>query len=143
VETVIQLVATDTTVVIVFSAVTGLALALTTAFVAWIFFAVFEGSEENVRDVQRFTQLTDEARALLPSGLPLLDPDGGTEASAAITRFLAKKEEARKALWESRQRTAEELAGETPQAPPQPADEGKVARSRARPARRRSALIPH
>src|SRR6266540_3877119 len=73
----VELVASDTTVLIVFSAVTALTLALTTLFVAWIFLAVFEGGEESVRNVQRFIELTDEARALLPSGLPLFDPDGG------------------------------------------------------------------
>jgi hypothetical protein len=128
----IQLVATETTVVIVFSAVTALALALTTLFVTWIFFAVFEGGEESVRDVQRFIELTDEARALLPSGLP------PAETSAAIVHFQAKKDEARKALWQSRQTPTEELASEDLQ--PHPAEEARAVRSRRRPARRRSAI---
>jgi hypothetical protein len=136
----IQLVATETTVVIVFTAVTALTLALTTLFVGWIFFAVFEGGEETVRDVQRFNELTDEARALLPSGLPLFDPEGAAETSAAIVRFQAKKDEARKALWQSRQRPAEELASEEPEAQPHPADEGGVAPSHRRRAPRRSAI---
>ncbi len=134
----IQLVATETTVVIVFSAVTALTPVLTTLFVAWIFFAVFEGGEDSVSDVQRFIELTDEARALLPSGLSLFDPDGASESSAAIARFQAKKDEARKALWQSRQRQAEELASEDLQ--PHPSDEARAVPSHRRPARRRSAI---
>jgi hypothetical protein len=136
----IQLVATETTVVIVFTAITALTLALTTLFAGWIFFAVFAGDEETIRDVQRFNELTDEARRLLPSGLPLLDPERATETSAAIVRFQAKKDEARKALWQSRQRPLEELASEEPEVQPHPAEEGGVARSHRRRAPHRSAI---
>ncbi len=134
----VELVASDTTVLIVFSAVTALTLALTTLFVAWIFLAVFEGGEESVRNVQRFIELTDEARALLPSGLPLFDPDGAAETSAAIVHFQAKKDEARKALWQSRQTPTEELASEDLQ--PHPAEEARAVRSHRQPSRRRSAI---
>jgi hypothetical protein len=108
----IEPIASETTLVIVFTAVTAATLALTTLFVGLIFFAVFDGGEDSVRDVQRFIELTEEARALLPNGLPLFDPDGMAETSAAIARFQAKKDEARKALWQSRQRRAEEFASE-------------------------------
>jgi len=117
----VELVASDTTVLIVFSAVTALTLALTTLFVAWIFLAVFEGG-----------------RALLPSGLPLFDPDGAAETSAAIVHFQAKKDEARKALWQSRQTPTEELASEDLQ--PHPAEEARAVRSHRQPSRRRSAI---
>jgi hypothetical protein len=136
----VELVASETTVVVVFSAVIALTLVLTTLFVVWISFVVFEGGEESVRDVQRFIELTDEARALLPSGLPLFDPDGAAETSAAIVHFQAKKDEARKALWQSRQTPTEELASEEPQ--PHPAEEARAVRSHRRPARRRSSAIP-
>jgi hypothetical protein len=136
----IELVATETSVVIVFSVVTAVTLALTTLFVGWIFFAVFAGSEENVRDAQRFIELTNEARAMLPSGLPLLDPEGAAETSAAIVRFQAKKDEARKALWQSRQEPAQQLASERLEAQPHPADEVAVAQSHPRRTPRRSAI---
>jgi hypothetical protein len=136
----IQVVATETTVVIVFSVVTALTVALTTLFVGWIFFAVFAGGEENVRDVQRFVELTDEARALLPSGPAFFDPEGAAETTAAIGRFQAKKDEARKALWQSRQKPSEELASEGLEVQPDPAGEGGVPRSYRRRAPRRSAI---
>jgi hypothetical protein len=102
-----ELVASETTVVIALSAASALAIALTTLIVGVMFFAVFDG-EETVHDVQRFVELTEEARSLLP-GRPLLhDPDG--ETSAAIGRFLAKKEEARRVLWESRRTRLQEQA---------------------------------
>jgi hypothetical protein len=56
----------------------------------------------------RFVEFTEGARSLLPGGPLLHDPDG--ETSAAIGRFLAKKEEARRALWESRQTRLHEQA---------------------------------
>jgi hypothetical protein len=102
-----ELVASETTVVIALSAASALAIALTTLIVGVMFFAVFDG-EETVHDVQRFVELTEEARSLLPGGPLLHDPDG--ETSAAIGRFLAKKEEARRALWESRQTRLHEQA---------------------------------
>jgi hypothetical protein len=91
--------------------------------------------------VQRFIELTDEARAMLPRGLPLFDPEGAAETSAAIVRFQAKKDEARKALWQSRQKPAEELASEgLLEVQPHPADEGGAVRSHRRRAPRRSAI---
>jgi hypothetical protein len=97
----IELAASETTVLIAVGAAIALVFALGTLIVIVAVFAVFDGSEEAVRDVQRFVELTEEARSLLPSGPALADPNG--EASAAIGRFLSKKEEARRALWGSRQ----------------------------------------
>jgi hypothetical protein len=97
----IELAASETTVLIAVGTATALVFALVTLIVIVAVFAVFDGSEEAVRDVQRFVELTEEARSLLPSGPALADPNG--EASAAIGRFLSKKEEARRALWRSRQ----------------------------------------
>jgi hypothetical protein len=129
----IELLASETTVVIVFTAVTAVTLALTTLFAGLIYVAVFGDGEDCVRDVQHFIELTDEARALLP----LLDPDGATETSAAIVRFQAKKDEARKALWQSRQRRAEKFVSEPL---PHPSDEGRAVRSHRRPASDRSVI---
>lgn len=93
--------------VIVFFAITGLMLALATAGVIWVFFKVFDDYERNVRDVQRFIELTDEARSLVPAGLPLLDPERAAATADAIGRFQAKKQEARHALWQPRTRRVE------------------------------------
>jgi hypothetical protein len=48
--------------------------------------AVFDGDADDVADIQRFIALTEEGRSLVPAGL----------------RFQAKKDEARRALWTSR-----------------------------------------
>ena len=61
-------------------------------------FVVFEGDADDIADVQRFIELTEEARRLVPRDLPLFD---GAQA-AAIVRFQANKNEARRALWASR-----------------------------------------
>src|SRR6266536_1117674 len=138
----IQLVATEITVVVVFGAVVTLMLALTTLFVGLVFFAVFDDGDDSVRDVRRFIELSEEARALLPHGLPLLDPEGATEVSGAIVLFQAKKDEARKALWQSRERRAgEEPSVETPRAQPHPSDKRGVVRQERRLASRRSAVL--
>ncbi len=125
----IHLVADECTVAIVFSVVAALAVALTTLVAGVVFVAVFGDGTDAVRDVQRFSELTAEARSLLPRGSALSDPNG--ETGAAIGQFLAKKEEARQALWESRQsRTAERTPTESP-APP----DSSRARVRRRPER--------
>jgi hypothetical protein len=93
--------------VIVFSAITGLVFTLATAGAIWVFIRVFDDYEGNVRDVQRFIELTDEARSLVPSGLPLLDWERAAATTAAIGRFQAKKDEARRALWDPRTRQSE------------------------------------
>ena len=100
----IRLATSETTVLIAVSVATALVFALGTLIVVAVAFAVFAGGEEAVRDVQRFVELTEEARSLLPSGPALADPNG--ETSAAIGTFLSKKEEARRALWGSRQTPA-------------------------------------
>jgi hypothetical protein len=109
----IELVAAHATLVVVLSAITGLVLLLGTAVVAWVFFTAFGDYESNVRDVQRFIELTEEARSLLPEGLPLLDPEKAAATTAAIGRFSAKKEEARRALWQPRTRRVESTAPAT------------------------------
>ena len=69
----IDLVASEATVLIVFGAISGLALLLTTVAVVWVFYTAFDDYEGSVRDVQRFIKLTDEARSQVPTGLPLFD----------------------------------------------------------------------
>jgi hypothetical protein len=82
-----------------------LAIALMAMFAVQI--ADFGGDTGAVADVQRFIELTEEARALVPRGLPLFDREEEVATvSAAIVRFQAKKEEARHALWASSERHA-------------------------------------
>jgi hypothetical protein len=77
-------------------------------------FAFFDGGADDIADVQRFVKLAEEARRLLPSDLPLFDGDKAAATTAAIVRFQAKKEEARRALWASRdQRRAVAIAERT------------------------------
>jgi hypothetical protein len=98
----IEVVAAEATVVILVSAITGIVLVLTTAAVIWMFFFVFGDYEGSVRDVQRFVELTEQARSLVPAGLPLLDQEKAAATTEAIGRFAKQKEQARRALWESR-----------------------------------------
>jgi hypothetical protein len=100
----IELLVAQGRLVIVLSAITGLVFALATAGAIWIFFKVFDDYEGNVRDVQRFIDLTNEARSLVPPGLPLLDPERAAATANAIGRFQAKKDDARRALWQPRAR---------------------------------------
>jgi hypothetical protein len=85
-------------------AITGVGLLLFAAPVVWLclrFLAMDDDAvERTIDDVQRFVDLTDQARAELAAAprLPLLDPAGGASATAAIDRFVARKELARKAL---------------------------------------------
>ena len=69
-----------------------------------VYFAVSDVGADDIADVQRFVELTEEARRLLPPGLPLFDRDKAVATTAAIVAFQAKKEEARRALWASRAR---------------------------------------
>jgi hypothetical protein len=126
-----QLAANEITVAIIFSVVAVVAMALTTLIVSVVFFAVFDGGNDDVRDVQRFIERTDEARSLLPSGHALSDPNG--ETSAAIGQFLAKKEEeeARRALWESHQSRTDERTPTEPPVRPQ-ANQAPAPRRRQR-----------
>jgi hypothetical protein len=95
-----DLAASDLTVVIGFGAAGAVLVALVTFVVGLIVDA--SGDGDAVDDVQRFIELSAAARySLLPRGPILSDPDG--EASAAISRLLGKKEEARQALWSSRE----------------------------------------
>jgi hypothetical protein len=102
----IELLVAQTSVVIVLSAITGLVFALATAGAIWVFFKVFGDYEGNVRDVQRFIELTNQARSFVPPGLPLLDRERAAATADAIGRFQAKKDEARRALWNPRTRPA-------------------------------------
>jgi hypothetical protein len=105
----IEVLVAQTSVVIVLSAITGLVFALATAGAIWVFFKVFGDYEGNIRDVQRFIELTNEARSLVPPGLPLLDRERAAATADAIGRFQAKKDEARRALWNPRTRQDEPL----------------------------------
>jgi hypothetical protein len=76
----------------------GLLFAITMVALFALYFALFDRGAEDIEDVQRFIELTEEARCLLPPGLPLFEDD----TAAAIIRFQAKKDEARRALWAPR-----------------------------------------
>jgi hypothetical protein len=71
------------------------AIAMVLALV--VYFAAFDGVDD-VGDVQRFIELRDEARTLVPPGLPLFDAKRQAATADAIGRFQAKKDEARRAL---------------------------------------------
>ena len=93
-----ELVASDLTVAVAFGAAGAILVALATFIVALIVDAIGDG--DAVGDVQRFIELSAVGRySLLPHAPLLSDPDG--ETSAAISQLLAKKEEARRALWGS------------------------------------------
>jgi hypothetical protein len=87
---------------IAFSGACAACVVIAALLVALVVEAIGEG-DDVVGDVQRFIELTAEARASFPDGSLLSDPRG--ETSAAIGPFLAKKDEARRALWESRDRS--------------------------------------
>ena len=63
-----------------------------------LYFALDDGGTDDVGDVQRFIELTEEARQSVPPGLPLLDHDKAEATTDAIVGFQAKKGEARTAL---------------------------------------------
>jgi hypothetical protein len=92
----IELAVSETTLLIIASAAGAFAFVLTTALVVLVFFVAFEPGEDCFNDVQRFVELTEEARSLLANGSDARD----------VARFQAKKEEARQALWESQRRRA-------------------------------------
>jgi hypothetical protein len=64
-----------------------------------------ETVEGAVEDVQRFIDLTAQAREQVSGRLPLLDSAGTAEAAEEISRFRALKDEARRALWASSSRS--------------------------------------
>jgi hypothetical protein len=86
----------------------GLAAGLLFALAVWallaVFFVVFDGDADHVADVQRFVALTKEARSWVPAGLALFDGAKAAATTAALVRFQAKKDDARRALWASRNR---------------------------------------
>ena len=93
-----QLVAGEPAVVLGFGAAAAALVALTTLAAVLVVEVARDG--DDVRgDVQRFVELSAAAHALLPDGPLLSDPQG--EASAAIGALLARKDEARRALWAS------------------------------------------
>ena len=67
-----------------------------------VFFAVVGGDADTIADVEHFIELTEEARQMVPRGLPLFHSESGAATTAALVRFQAKKDEARRALWASR-----------------------------------------
>jgi hypothetical protein len=89
--------ASGTSAVIVYAAAAAIAYAALAAIVCLAIFAIGDG--DPVADVQHYLELTQSAHRVIPPGPALSDPEG--EASAAIGRFLAEKEEARHALWAS------------------------------------------
>jgi hypothetical protein len=82
---------------------TGLLFAISVLALFAVYFAVFAGDDDSA-DVQRFIELTEEARRLVPPGLPLFDSEKAAVTTAAIVRFQGKKDEARRALWATRDR---------------------------------------
>jgi hypothetical protein len=85
--------------------ISGALLVVITAVALFVgYYAVFQDPDEDIADVQRFIELTDDARRLVTPGLPLFDRDKAAAASAAIGRFQTKKAEARRALWASQSR---------------------------------------
>jgi hypothetical protein len=89
--------ASGTSAVIVYAAAAAIAYAALAAIVCLAIFAIGDG--DPVADVQHYLELTQSAHRVIAPGPALSDPEG--EASAAIGRFLAEKEEARHALWAS------------------------------------------
>jgi hypothetical protein len=81
---------------------TGLLFAVAVLALFTVYSALFDGGADNIADVQRFIELTEEARRLVPPGLPLFDSEKAAATAAAIVRFQAKKDEARRALWATR-----------------------------------------
>jgi hypothetical protein len=111
--------AVQTAVWLMLGIATGLVAAITVLAVVAVYLAVIEGGTP-VADVQRFKDLTEEARRLAsPSSAP---PDGDTAAAttAAIVRFRAKKDEARRALWASRDAQRAAAAGSAREGAPAP-----------------------
>lgn len=77
---------------------TGLLVGIAVVALFAVAFVVFDSDADDIADVQRFIELTEEARRSVPRDLPLFDG----EQAAAIVRFQAKKDEAGRALWASR-----------------------------------------
>jgi hypothetical protein len=92
----------------------GLLLVIAVLALVAIASVVFDGDAEDIADVQRFIALTEEARRLVPPGLPLFDGEKAASATAAIVRFQAKKDEARRSLWASRDRRRTMANADTP-----------------------------
>ena len=95
-----------------------IALWLTLGLVALVFpialllGASVGGGADDIEDVQRYIAVTEEARGLVPPGLPLLDRQRAEATTAAIVRLEAKKEEAHRALWAFRDRLGGRPAGQ-------------------------------
>src|SRR5262249_60520412 len=89
--------------------------------------APFDGDPGGVADFPRFIARTEEARSLVPPGLPLFDAEKATATTAALVRFQDKKDEARRALWASRDGRPPSRAGK-PRLPGVVHDEGGSSR---------------
>jgi hypothetical protein len=94
---------------------TAVFAAITLLAVVAVYLAVIEGGTP-VADVQRFKDLTEEARRLASPS----DGDTAAYTTAAIGRFQAKKDEARRALWASRDAERSAAAGVARDAAPAP-----------------------
>jgi hypothetical protein len=71
-------------------------------WLCWRFVAMDDDAFEcAVEDVQRFVELTDQARLELAATprLPLFDPAGAAATRVAIERFIVRKDLARRALF--------------------------------------------
>jgi hypothetical protein len=109
---------------------TGVFAALTVLAVVAVYLAVIEGGTP-VAEVQRFKDLTEEARRLASPISAPSDGDTAAATTAAIIRFQAKKDEARRALWASRDAERAAAAGGARGAAPAPSTSRPVRRLRS------------
>jgi hypothetical protein len=94
--------AAQTALWLVLGLTTGLLFAIAMFAVFIVSFAAFDGDTDDIADVEHFIKLTEEARSMVPAGLPLFDREKAAATTAALVRFQAKKDAARHALWASR-----------------------------------------
>jgi hypothetical protein len=109
-----MLLSTEAAVLLAVGLTTALLLAVAVLALAVVYLGLFDGGDDDVADVQRFIELTEQARSLVPPDLPLLD---SAKASVAIVPFQIKKDEARRALWASRRQRARLLAASSSRSP--------------------------
>jgi hypothetical protein len=117
--------AVDTSFWIAVAPAVGLLFALAVIVLFAVYLAAFDGGADDIAEVQRFIQLTEEARRVMPRGLSLLDGEDGATAATAIARFQAKKDEARCALWPWRDGNRTDLRGVLPDVARLSAQEGR------------------
>jgi hypothetical protein len=103
----VPLAATDLDIALALGIVVAVLVAIATLVVGFAIDAMGDG-DDVIDDVQRYIELSAKAHADLSDRPLLSDPDGAT--SAAIDQLLARKEQARQALWQSRySRTGSDL----------------------------------